>query len=109
MTSERRLHYEQLIRSAGARLSLSKNDTMARRGGYLIDAMLDVELPQLPSQNQPIDDTGKAEFISILNRFLEQDHQDTHTGTPVLAVDGTRLTIEHQLDDFDTWYHQMFG
>ncbi|RDI84230.1 hypothetical protein Vi05172_g5654 [Venturia inaequalis] len=109
MTSERKLHYEQLIRSAGTRLSLSKYDTMARRGVYLIDAMLDVEVPQSASQDQPIDDTGKAEFVSILNRFLEQDQQDTNTGASVLAFDETQFGIENQLDDFDTWYHQMFG
>ncbi|QDS68743.1 hypothetical protein FKW77_004632 [Venturia effusa] len=110
MTSERRLHYEQLIRSAGTRLSLSKNDTMARRGVYLIDAMLDVELPKLTSRDQLIDDTtGKAEFVRILNRFLEQDQQDACTNAPVLSLDETQLAVENQLDDFDTWYHQMFG
>lgn len=82
---------------------------MARRGVYLIDAMLDVELPHLASQNQVTDDTGKAEFVSILNRFLEQDQKDAHTGAPVLAFDETQVAIENQLDDFDTWYHQMFG
>lgn len=82
---------------------------MARRGVYLIDAMLDVELPHLASQNQAIDDICKAEFVSILNRFLEQDQQDAHAGAPVMVFDETQLAIENQLDDFDTWYHQMFG
>lgn len=109
MTLERRQHYEQLIRSAGARLSLSKDDTMARRGVFLIDAMLDEELPRLATRDQERDDVGKAEFVRILNRFLEQDQQDMHTAPSGLLLDESETVIENQLDDFDTWYQQMFG
>jgi hypothetical protein len=109
MTAERREHYEKLIRGAKARLSLTRNDTMARRGVFLIDAMLDEDLLCLATLNQANGDGTKAEFVRILHRFLQQDQQDPHMSTSVFHSDEFDHGVGDQLDDFDTWYNQMFG
>jgi hypothetical protein len=82
---------------------------MARRGVFLIDAMLDEDVLCLAIRNQANGDESKAEFVRILHRFLQQDQQDPHIRTSIVDSNETEHGVGDQLDDFDTWYHQMFG
>jgi hypothetical protein len=82
---------------------------MARRGVFLIDAMLDEDLEDVTTPAQASGDGTQVEFVRILHRFLQQEQHEKHTGNYFANPLELDQGVLNQLDDFDTWYHQMFG
>ena len=106
MSTERRVQFESMIRRARTRLSLTNTDTMARRGVFLIDTLLQ-DSPQREDCDNPLEDaTSRPKFYQILERFLQHD-RPAHAGDTG-AVDGAALSMQG-FDDFDIWYNQTFG
>ena len=108
MTAERVLYFETMVRKARARLNLNDTDTMARRGVFLVDALLH-ESPRGELNANPMEKhAGRPEFYHILERFMQRDQPlslTNHSGGSNESFGGDVQGFE----DFDIWYHQTFG
>lgn len=106
MSMDRQLHFETMIRKARSRLSLNLTDTMARRGVFLVDALLH-ESPRHESDANPLESSAdRPEFYHILERFMQRD-QPTPTSESDLSFSGGGGVLG--FDDFNIWYDQTFG
>lgn len=109
MTPVRRNHYLALIRAARARLSVSNHDTMARRGVYLVDAMLNEELYSVEGEGGSDEDAARQKVTQILHRFLQLDRNPPEDASAMLtSKSGDLLFIGERYDDFDDWFNSHF-
>lgn len=104
MAQQRKDQYVHLIRGARARLIASKYDTMARRGVYLVDAMLNDELYATATQDSS-EDATRHKFVQILQRFIQLD-QNEPPSMPALEFNDS--VIGEQFEDFDIWFSSHF-
>lgn len=105
LAPERKDNYVQLIRSARQRLALSKNDTMARRGVYLVDAMLNEDLYSDPNSDGSDENASRHRFTQILHRFIQLDQ---HERSSMRYQESRNLDIREQSEDFDIWFNSHF-
>lgn len=106
MTQATKDQHHTLISKARNRLSKLRNDSMARRGVLIIDAMLDEDIFYMATKHAPSSD--RPEFLRILNRFLQRDQEGT--GSSLVPDPYTfEPGLWSQVEDFDMWYYQMFG
>lgn len=108
MTSDAKLQHQTLINKARGRLGKCRNDTMARRGVLLIDAMLAEDVSDSATQDTP-SSTNRPEFLRILNRFVQRDQEGKQVQASMPDMHTSASLPYSQVDDFDTWYNQMFG
>lgn len=109
MAQDTKEHYQTLIMKARTRLSRYSNNTMARRGVFLVDAMLDEDLLHMATHSRSETASRKPEFVRILDRFLQQDQQNLYSHSSIAEPDTFEPNVGDQLEDFDTWYNQIFG
>lgn len=84
---------------------------MARRGVFLIDAMLDEDIiPGLPRDNCQQPGSGKPEFYRILERFRQKEQQQPNSEQSA-PIDANAVGSSNGdlAEDFDVWYDQVFG
>ncbi|CAI6336834.1 unnamed protein product [Periconia digitata] len=100
---QRKAHYLALIRAARIRLNKSKNDTMARRGVFLVDAMLNEGLYHDHCADNTSEDSTRQKFIQILHKFIQFDAASSESP----SGGGESFTGE-QYDDFNVWFNNHF-
>jgi hypothetical protein len=91
-------HQTSLVAQARVRLSAHTNDTMAKRGVHLIDAMLE--------GNSEMD--GRMGLRRVFERFWALDQLGMHQQREESLSTPYEFACADQPEDFDAWFHQAF-
>jgi hypothetical protein len=92
-----------LIQKARERLAKQKADSLARRGVYLIDILL----------NKPHDTPGQFSALSldkVLTSFFELEQQDITRGKDLESAElESQPNLPNETPDFDQWFSAVFA
>jgi hypothetical protein len=92
-----------LIQKARERLAKQKADSLARRGVYLIDILL----------NEPHATPGQLSALSldsVLSSFFEMEQQDKAYGQDPEALElESQANPPNETPDFDQWFSAVFA
>jgi hypothetical protein len=94
-----------LIEKARKRLARQKADSLARRGVYLIDILLnDAHVTPVTSQYPALN------LDSVLSSFFELEQQDMTRGQDLESAElDSQPNLPHETPDFDQWFSAVFA